>query len=150
MKTHAKGGTKETKKREGGPPPSAVGAPTSRPPPEGWWEAAFALIPSASDLIGHPCGHHQMLILIAYDISDPKRLAKVAHLCEDHGIRVQYSLFECRLEADRLEDFWLQLEELIDPASDRLVAYRICVACAKEILTAGTMQNTSRAIAYVY
>ncbi len=91
-----------------------------------------------------------MLTLIAYDITEHKRLAKVARLCEDYGVRVQYSVFECRLESNRLADFWLELEELIDPATDRIVAYRICASCAKEILSAGTMQNTSKVIAYVF
>ena len=91
-----------------------------------------------------------MLTIVAYDISNPKRLAKVARLCEDYGFRVQYSLFECRLEAKNLESFWLQLVELIDPTEDRLVAYRICASCAREILTAGTMQDSADAIAYVF
>ena len=91
-----------------------------------------------------------MLTLVGYDITDHKRLAKAARYCGDHGVRVQYSFFECRLEADRLEIFWLGLEELIDPVSDRLVAYRIGHACAKEILTSGTMQGSSLPIDYVF
>ena len=119
-------------------------------PPEGWWEAAFSYQPNPSEQRGHPCGHHQMLTLVGYDITDHKRLAKVARYCEDHGVRVQYSLFECRLEADCFDVFWLGLEELTHPATDRLVAYRICHACAKEILTSGTMQISSLPIAYVF
>ncbi|MBE2205592.1 MAG: CRISPR-associated endonuclease Cas2 [Chthoniobacterales bacterium] len=92
-----------------------------------------------------------MLAIVAYDISDPKRLAKVARYCEDHGVRVQYSIFECRLETARFEDFWLGLEELIDPKTDRIVAYHICASCARSILSAGTMETTSTpAVAYVF
>lgn len=120
------------------------------PPPEGWWEEAFSYRPNASEQRGHPCGHHHMLALVAYDISNPKRLAKIARYCEDHGVRVQYSVFECRLDTARFEDFWLGLEELIDPQTDRIVAYRICASCAKSILTAGTMEHTAPAIAYVF
>lgn len=86
----------------------------------------------------------------AYDISEPKRLAKIARYCEDHGVRVQYSVFECRLETTHFEDFWLGLEELIDPETDRIVAYRVCSSCARAILTAGTMEHTAPAIAYVF
>lgn len=121
-----------------------------RPPPEGWWEEAFRLIPTPSESQGHPCGHKQVLTIVAYDITDPKRLAKIARLCEDWGVRIQYSVFECRLEASQFENFWLQLLEHIDPATDRLVAYRVCHACAKEILTAGTQVVTSQPIAYVF
>ncbi|MCX7868539.1 MAG: CRISPR-associated endonuclease Cas2 [Terrimicrobiaceae bacterium] len=120
------------------------------PPPEGWWEQAFTLVPSPSEQRGHPCGHKQMLTIIAYDITEPRRLAKLARHCENYGVRVQYSVFECRLEADSFTTFWLELEELIDPKTDRLVAYRVCHACAKEILTAGTMLPSSSPIAYVF
>jgi CRISPR-associated endonuclease Cas2 len=32
-----------------------------------------------------------MLILLGYDISDHKRLAKVAKTCEDYGLRVHFN-----------------------------------------------------------
>ncbi|MBM3855222.1 MAG: CRISPR-associated endonuclease Cas2, partial [Verrucomicrobia bacterium] len=50
-----------------------------------------------------------MLTLIAYDVTDAKRLHKVAKVCEDWGVRVQYSVFECRLEADTFDRFWEEL-----------------------------------------
>ena len=38
--------------------------------------------------------------LVAYDISDPKRLRKVATACEDYGYRqVNSRVFLCRLSA---------------------------------------------------
>lgn len=44
-----------------------------------------------------------MLHLIAYDIAEPKRVRRIAEICEDYGTRVQYSLFECWLEEDDFE-----------------------------------------------
>ena len=38
-----------------------------------------------------------MLHLIAYDIASDKRLRRVARICEDYGIRVEKSVFECDL-----------------------------------------------------
>ena len=90
-----------------------------------------------------------MLTLVAYDISEPKRLAKVARICEDFGVRVQYSIFECRLEEREFEDFWLRLLEEIDEEEDRLVAYKIDAKCAKETLTAGTMVCAEKAVCYL-
>ena len=55
--------------------------------PLGWWEEAFTYRPNSSEKRGHPCGAHQMLTIIAYDITDRKRLTKVAKFCEDHGNR---------------------------------------------------------------
>jgi CRISPR associated protein Cas2 len=37
--------------------------------------------------------------IVAYDISDPKRLRKVATCCKDFGVRKRYSVFLCRLSA---------------------------------------------------
>ncbi|MDR1497302.1 MAG: CRISPR-associated endonuclease Cas2 [Puniceicoccales bacterium] len=119
----------------------------SAPDPD-WWLQAFTLIPSHSETSGHRCGAHQMLILIAYDISDPKRLHKVARLCEDYGVRVQLSVFECRLEAARFEYFWSELNALLDPATDRAVAYPVCSNCARKIRDVGLVVHNEQVVAY--
>ena len=90
-----------------------------------------------------------MLTVVAYDITDPKRLARVAKVCEDYGVRVQYSIFECRLDEDEFTDFWLKLLEEIDEDEDRMVAYKIDARCAKETLTAGTMVCSEKAVCYL-
>jgi len=118
--------------------------------PDGWWEKAFTYKPNPSEQKGHRCGDHQMLTIVAYDISDHKRLAKVAKLCEDYGVRVQYSVFECRLDGQRFEKFWFELEVLIDPATDRILAYKVCANCARNIHAAGIQFNTEKVIAYVF
>lgn len=123
--------------------------PAPIPLPPGWWESAFTLQPNASDLAGHRCGQHQMLTLIAYDIADQKRLHKVAKVCEDWGVRVQYSIFECRLEATAFDRFWASLREQIDDTEDRLVAYKICLNCARDIRCAGKMVTSEQVVAYV-
>ena len=117
--------------------------------PLDWWTAAFNLNPTASELAGHRCGQHQMLTLIAYDITEHKRLTRVARVCEDWGVRVQYSVFECRLEASAFDHFWECLQEQIDPKEDRLVAYPVCLRCARDIRCAGTMVSSEKVVAYV-
>ena len=69
-----------------------------------WWFDAFAAVPYQKS----PPGQKQMLTLVAYDVSDPKRLRSVARVCEDYGVRVQYSIFECYLEEAEFQDFWLK------------------------------------------
>jgi CRISPR-associated protein Cas2 len=119
--------------------------------PRNWWNASFPNPPTPSETRGHPCGEKEMLTIVAYDICDAKRLRHVAQHCENYGVRVQYSIFECRLEATRFECFWRELRDLIDPAEDRLVAYAICARCAREIFTAGNMvSNTPPPVAYVF
>lgn len=90
-----------------------------------------------------------MLSLIAYDIADSRRLSRVARICADYGVRVQYSLFECRLEEDELDTLWRRLLKEIDEREDRLVAYKIDARCARDTLTAGTMVCSEKVVCYV-
>ena len=90
-----------------------------------------------------------MLTLVAYDITCPKRLHRVAKVCEDWGMRVQDSVFECRLEADAFDRFWAELSIVIDPKHDRLVAYKICSKCAREIHSQGVQEHFEKVVAYV-
>lgn len=51
-----------------------------------------------------------MLILVTYDVSTVdaagrRRLRRVAQACEDYGVRVQKSVFECRVGSRE----WVQL-----------------------------------------
>jgi CRISPR-associated protein Cas2 len=110
-----------------------------------WWRDAFEEFATASDALGHPCGAADMLIIVAYDITDLKRLPRVAKHCEDYGVRVQYSVFECRLTRELFTTFWDGLKELMDPKADRAVAYRICESCSAEIRIAGRMACTGEA-----
>ena len=112
---------------------------------EDWWQQAFAQVPYEKS----PPGAGEMLTVVAYDITDPKRLARVAKVCEDYGVRVQYSIFECRLDEDEFADFWLKLLEEIDEDEDRMVAYKIDARCAKDTLTAGTMVCSEKAVCYL-
>lgn len=110
-----------------------------------WWFEAFPLAPYERK---QP-GARQMLTIIAYDIADPKRLNQVARTCEDFGVRVQYSVFECHLEEDELARLWARLTHIIDPTEDRIVAYRLDAQCARQTLTAGTMVCSERVVCYL-
>ena len=110
-----------------------------------WFLDAFPLVPYASS----PPGEKEMLTLLAYDISSPKRLSRVARVCEDFGVRVQYSIFECRLEEPDFTRFWNLLLDEIDASEDRLVAYQIDAKCAKHTLTAGTMVCAEKVVCYL-
>lgn len=112
---------------------------------DSWWFDAFPILPYQKSA---PGARH-MLSLVAYDITSPKRLARVARICEDYGARVQYSLFECRLEEKEFAEFWLLLLNEIDESEDRLVAYKIDAKCAKDTLTAGTMVCSEKVVCYI-
>jgi CRISPR-associated protein Cas2 len=110
-----------------------------------WWFEAFPVVPYEKG----PPGEKEMLSLIAYDISDQKRLSRVARVCEDFGVRVQYSIFECRLEEREFTEFWLRLLGEINEDEDRLVAYKIDARCARETMTAGVMVCSEKVLCYL-
>lgn len=103
-----------------------------------WWDDLLPVVPH-----GKPPGAEEMLRLIAYDIADPKRLYHLARACEDYGVRVQKSLFECWLDEDQFAALWTQLNDLLEPAADRLVAYTIDAAAVKRRQTSGEAMRCS-------
>ena len=71
-----------------------------------------------------------MLILVCYDISTvtkrgKKRLRAVARACENYGVRVQYSIFECILNDAQWALLREELLETMDPTTDSLRFYKL-------------------------
>ncbi len=93
--------------------------------------------------------YRYMLYLVAYDIRDPKRLRQVAKLCEDYGIRVEYSVFECDLSDEVFQAFSKDLFEKIEPEEDTILAYRICGVCVRRILSMGHATRPVNALVYM-
>lgn len=114
-------------------------------PPDPWWFDAFPSVPYQSK---QP-GKKQMLILIGYDIADPKRLSRVAKTCENYGLRVQYSFFECHLDQALFDRLWAKLNTLIDAEHDRLIAYQLDQLTANRTLTAGNMVCAEKVVVYL-
>lgn len=71
-----------------------------------------------------------IMVVVTYDVCTEDlvgqaRLRRVAKLCESYGQRVQYSVFECLIQADRLVRFKARLQDLIDPTTDSLRFYHL-------------------------
>lgn len=69
-----------------------------------------------------------MMVLITYDVNTEdakgrRRLRQVAKLCEDHGQRVQFSVFECLLDPAQWVQLRGKLTDVIDPKEDSLRFY---------------------------
>ena len=90
-----------------------------------------------------------MLHLIAYDISDGKRLRKVDRLCEDYGIRVEKSIFECELDNNQFYELWSKLELLVC-GSDSIIDYPIGLLDRKKIRTLGGAKRYEPQQTYVF
>ncbi|ADI14791.1 CRISPR-associated endonuclease Cas2 [Truepera radiovictrix] len=71
-----------------------------------------------------------MNVLVTYDVNTEtqagrRRLHKVAKTCKNFGQRVQYSVFECRVNAAQYEDLVAKLKRIINPKSDSLRVYKL-------------------------
>jgi CRISPR-associated protein Cas2 len=75
--------------------------------------------------------------LVSYDISDPKRLRKVAQTCEDFGVRKQYSVFLARVSATDLVRLRTRLYEIIDLSEDQVLFIPLCPRCVNQIEALG-------------
>ena len=90
-----------------------------------------------------------MLIVVSYDVRDNRRRTRLAHALKDFGERVQYSVFECLLDAAVLEKLRRRVDQLIDPEEDTVRFYRFCKECAAQVEIQGTGVLTEDPDVYV-
>lgn len=93
--------------------------------------------------------YNNMLHLVAYDVRNPRRLAKVAKICKDYGFRVEYSVFECDLSPEDLDEMISDLEVVMDMEIDTLIVYRICATCVEKIMGFGTVSRPGKILFYM-
>jgi len=71
-------------------------------------------------------GARTYFVMISYDITDPKRLSRMAKHCLGYGHRVQKSMYECHLNLRQLQQLYSGIDALIEPDEGDLVRiYRI-------------------------
>jgi len=90
-----------------------------------------------------------MLILVSYDVPDDRRRTHLAHTLKDFGERVQYSVFECRLDERAQQNLRERLARLIDPEEDSLRIYRLCKESDRLLEVLGTAKRTDDPDLYV-
>lgn len=78
-----------------------------------------------------------MFYAISYDISDDKRRNMVSKILEGYGSRVQFSLFECNLTSDQIQELIQKLTPYIKLDEDSLRCYSLCNECLKGIKCIG-------------
>lgn len=84
-----------------------------------------------------------MMVVITYDVSTEtlagrKRLRKVAKQCVNYGIRVQNSVFECKLDAAQFVEVKDILLKLINPEEDSIRFYKLGNSYQSQIEHYGT------------
>ena len=74
----------------------------------------------------------QQFIVVVYDISDDKRRTKLHNALLNYGTPVQYSVFECLLEAEQLDKMKQAVNRVIRPREDQVRYYYLCQQCLKK------------------
>lgn len=69
-----------------------------------------------------------MLVLVSYDVSTVdlsgrRRLRRIAKACQNYGIRVQNSVFECNVDQSQWIGLKMKLQQICDPDVDSLRYY---------------------------
>ena len=59
--------------------------------------------------------------LMAYDVADPKRLRRICTLMEDHGERLQYSVFLCDLTVAELAELESAVIDVMNLGEDSVI-----------------------------
>jgi CRISPR-associated protein Cas2 len=72
----------------------------------------------------------ERLMVVSYDIPSNRRRRKVAELLEGYGQRVQYSVFECWLSAEKLTELQKRLKRRIKIEEDSVRFYPDSHLCA--------------------
>jgi CRISPR-associated protein Cas2 len=80
-------------------------------------------------------------VVISYDISDDRTRHRVANVLADYGKRVQYSVFECRVDAETLAKIIALLKPFAE-GNDSIRVYQLCESCVKKVVLLGRGELT--------
>ena len=75
----------------------------------------------------------KQFVVVVYDISSDRRRTKLHDALLDYGTPVQYSVFECLLDADGLQRMKRAIGRVIRPKVDRVRYYYLCQSCLKKV-----------------
>ena len=66
-----------------------------------------------------------MEFLIAYDIADTKRVAKLGRFLSKIGIRIEYSVFYVKASKEEMIEIAMKINDIIEPEMDDVRIYEI-------------------------
>ncbi len=78
-----------------------------------------------------------MIVLVTYDITDPKRLKRTHKFLKEFGLNTQKSVFECDIDDVALKKIRRFCKDNLDLSRDSLRIYKICSHCMKKVLISG-------------
>lgn len=72
--------------------------------------------------------------VIAYDVADNIRRARIVKVIERYGIRVNYSVFECMLTDSQFKTLKDKISKLMHSSEDSIIYYPLCKECYSKIM----------------
>lgn len=77
--------------------------------------------------------------VVSYDISSDRLRSQIAKTLEGYGQRIQYSVFECRINHKKYEELYNKLRKMMADAEEEgnIRFYYICGNCEEKIHTIG-------------
>lgn len=87
--------------------------------------------------------------VVAYDIKEDRKRARVSKILEKYGIRVNFTVFECMFTDIQLLQVQEKIKKILDKRSDTVIYYPICVNCYTKIIYQPAHRQTSRTIEIV-
>jgi CRISPR-associated protein Cas2 len=70
-----------------------------------------------------------MFIVVAYDVANDRRRARLQSVLRKYGLPVQESVFECELDAGEAKRMKREVRTTIRKRTDHVRFYTICAAC---------------------
>lgn len=78
-----------------------------------------------------------MKYVVSYDIENDKKRNKVSKILSEYGVRVQFSVFECKISKSEMKSLTGKLEELTKPNADSVIFYPQCENCDSKKIVMG-------------
>lgn len=78
-----------------------------------------------------------MIVLITYDITNPKRLIRTNKFLKEFGINTQKSVFECDIDSNGLRTIRKYCKNSLDINTDSVRIYKICSGCINKVIISG-------------
>jgi CRISPR-associated protein Cas2 len=82
-------------------------------------------------------------MIVAYDIADPRRLARIARIMKDYGKRVQKSVFEVNLTENLFQEMKGRTERNMNLGEDGVKYYPLCERCSDILAVMGRSAPSS-------
>jgi len=83
-----------------------------------------------------------MFVVVAYDISNDRRRARLHQGLKGFGHAVQYSVFECHVDAGQFKQLQAMVKRTINRKEDLVRFYRLCAPCHGKIIAINGRDTT--------